>query len=91
MRKITLDGNKMKNKEDVHHYLKEELQIKEYYGNNLDALWDALISYDLPMKIRLIHYPEMIKNLGDYGHALINVFRDAEIVNTNFELEILKK
>lgn len=90
MRLVVLDGKLMKNNDDAHDYLQTELQIEEYYGNNLDALWDALITYDLPIKVKLINYNELIENLGDYGFAIISVFQDTEIVNPNFDLEIIK-
>lgn len=90
MRLVTIDGKEMKSKDVVHDYLQSELQIEEYYGNNLDALWDGLITYDQPIKVTIIHYHELIENLGDYGFALLGVFRDTEIVNPNFRLEVTK-
>ena len=90
MRQVTIDGILMKNKGEVHEYLRDELQIEEYYGSNLDALWDGLITYDQPIKVTITHYHELIENLGDYGFALVSVFRDAEIVNQNLNVEIMK-
>ena len=46
MREIILDGQKLKDKETVHLYLKEKFQFPEYYGNNLDALMDCLTDLD---------------------------------------------
>ena len=42
MKQITLDGNKLADASLVHDYLKEMLAFPEYYGNNLDALYDCL-------------------------------------------------
>lgn len=39
---VTLDAKKMTDKESTHTYLKEVLDLPEYYGNNLDALNDCL-------------------------------------------------
>lgn len=42
MKRIELDFTKCKNRGDVHAYLKEQFGFPDYYGNNLDALFDAL-------------------------------------------------
>ena len=39
---IVLDAKKMTDKEVTHAYLKEVLDLPDYYGNNLDALHDCL-------------------------------------------------
>ena len=36
---ITIDGLAMKKKEDFYQNIKEELDVPEYFGNNLDALF----------------------------------------------------
>ena len=40
--KYILDASKMTDKAASHAYLKEVLNLPEYYGNNLDALHDCL-------------------------------------------------
>lgn len=42
MKQITLDGNRLGDAAQVHDYLKETLDFPEYYGKNLDALYDCL-------------------------------------------------
>ena len=42
MKQITLDGNRLGVAAQVHDYLKETLDFPEYYGKNLDALYDCL-------------------------------------------------
>ena len=61
---------------------------EEYYGNNLDALWDVLMSYSSKIEIRLINKESLIANLEDYGYALIDVFEDASKENKNVIFEI---
>lgn len=89
MRKVILDGKHMKNKKLVHLYIKFQLESNEYIGNNLDALWDVLITYSQPLKIGLINKEMLIENLGDYGESIIELFEDAEEENENIEFEIL--
>ena len=40
MKHFYLDGNELKGQ--CHAYIKEALQLPEYYGKNLDALYDCL-------------------------------------------------
>ena len=40
--KYVLDAEKMQTREEMHEYLKEVLEFPEYYGGNLDALYDCL-------------------------------------------------
>ncbi len=42
MARITIDLAEAKDKEGLHFLLKEKLGFPDYYGNNLDALWDLL-------------------------------------------------
>lgn len=46
MKQITLDGNLLGDAAQVHDYLKEMLEFPEYYGKNLDALFDCLTDLD---------------------------------------------
>lgn len=88
MIKVVLDGKDMKNKDYVHLYIKHQLDNNEYYGNNLDALWDVLMSYGSKIEIRLINKESLIANLEDYGYALIDAFEDASKENKNVIFEI---
>ena len=88
MIRIKLNGNKMKTKEATHAYLKNKLESQEYHGNNLDALWDVLSTYNQPTEIKLKHKDKLIENLGSYGESLIRVFQDAEKENDNIIFKI---
>ena len=40
--RIVLDALYMDEKETAHRYLKEKMQFPDYYGGNLDELYDCL-------------------------------------------------
>ncbi|WP_037586715.1 barstar family protein [Stenoxybacter acetivorans] len=40
--KVILEGSKIKTKQDFHNQIASLLDFGEYYGHNLDALWDRL-------------------------------------------------
>ena len=42
---VIIDGRKMTDKQKLHDYLKEHCNFPEYYGNNLDALYDVLTGF----------------------------------------------
>lgn len=42
MKRIRLDFGKCSSKQAVHEYLKEQFGFPDYYGGNLDALYDCL-------------------------------------------------
>ena len=90
MIEIRLDGRNMDSKEKAHLHMKRQLNLPDYYGGNLDALWDILTTIDKPIKINIINKESLIDNLGDYGKSIIKVFKDAEKENNNLKLEIME-
>ena len=66
---------------EVHRTIQQELELPEWYGRNLDALWDSLtgIMY-LPAEITIIYNPNhKDKALAAEIDKIIEVFKDAEI------------
>ncbi len=89
MEEIRLDGVEMTDKKKTHSYIKEKLALPDYYGNNLDALWDCL-STDYSQKIIVIVHPgKLVENLGQYGGQLIAVFQEAATVNPFLHVKVV--
>lgn len=76
MGKIILDGEKMTEKATAHEHIAEAMAFPEWYGNNLDALWD-LLSEGMEREIELINSAAMLNALGSYGCRLLQCFFDA--------------
>jgi len=88
MKEVRLNGAKMVDKDHTHAYLKRKLTLPDYYGANLDALWDCLTT-DPSERSIVISKPSVIRNyLGDYGEALIGLFKEAAEANPSLEVVI---
>lgn len=74
---MQLDGKLIK--ERGHDYLMEALDLPDYYGKNLDALYDCLT--EMECDIELVNSDQVDKNL-------IETFQDAARENEflNFEM-----
>ncbi len=88
MKKIQLNGRYMKTKKDAHDYLKGKLKSCQYYGDNLDALWDVLSSYSEDIEIEFINKNMLLEQLGKYGRDIIEVFEEADNENSNIRLKL---
>ncbi len=75
MERIIIDGDTITSEQKVHEFLKEALEFPDYYGNNLDALWDMLTDIVEPIEIHLINQDKFRKNLGSDAEKFIDVFR----------------
>ena len=77
---LVIDGSKIKTSELLHEYLKHNLNLPDYYGRNLDALWDMLSAWvSFPLIIIIKNSDLMEKNLGhDYFCKIINLMQRAE-------------
>lgn len=70
--KYTLDASVMKDKKTTHEYLKEKMHFPDYYGANLDALYDCLTDID-DAEIHFIN----VRDAGEYFDKIKGVFTEA--------------
>lgn len=89
MTRIILDGKDIPSKEKLHEILKIKLELPDYYGENLNALWDCLTGWiELPLTIEFYNFRECEKFLGEYALKLLEVFKDAEKERRGFKVEL---
>ena len=72
-----LNGSAIDTKEALHSELIRALPLPEWYGKNLDALYDCLTDLSDPTEILLLHAEAMERALGDYALRFELVLRDA--------------
>ncbi|MCM1157633.1 MAG: barstar family protein [Bacteroidales bacterium] len=80
MEELKLDLENIKDKIELHNYLKKELGLPDYYGYNLDALHDCMTEQKKYRCIKVYYFDSLKKELGEYADTLLQVFRDAGIV-----------
>ena len=84
---VVLDCTLFLDKISAHHYLKQTLGFPNYYGGNLDALYDCLM--ELSSCRLLLQNSHAVQQLGSYGENLLSTIRDAAEHNPGLELVIL--
>ncbi len=74
MREITLDFSGIRSKQELHDLLIRQFRLPDYYGRNLDALWDCLLgsfAEDTTIVIRNLQaLPEPLQPLAASLRAL---------------------
>ena len=86
METIILDGERMLNRQATHDHLAEQLGLPEYYGRNLDALYDLLTERSGPVRLVVQHRAALLSWLGEYGTALCRALEDAGRANPYLEV-----
>ncbi len=80
-----LDGRRLSDKTEAHVYLQEMLPLPEYYGRNLDALYDVLTENSKDTLLWILHaeavHPAITAVLEDAMEEnpfLTVIFEDAD-------------
>ena len=77
MRRVILDGALMRT--EPQKYLAQVLEFPEYYGGNLDALYDCLCEIAGPVEVQMIRW----EYLGEQGERYRQVLMDSAQENPN--------
>ena len=84
MEEKIIDCAKIRTPEDLHEAFQTALALPEWYGNNLDALYDCLT--EISGKVRLLDWEIAENNLGPYGKKVKKVIAAAAVQNTDLDL-----
>ena len=87
MKIVILDAKKMLEKEKMHEYFAKKFDLPEYYGRNLDALFDCLCEINEPTLIKLKNEDAL---QGDTKESLIRLFHDVCNENEMVKFELVK-
>lgn len=86
MKKYFIDCEKLSERRAAHRYLAETLEFPEYYGNNLDALFDCMTEKpecSILFKGAIERY-----KAGGYGARILEVLREAAAANPLLKMEM---
>ena len=72
-------------KEDLHRALAENLNFPEWYGNNLDALHDALTEIGEDVRLTLVHFDAMQNCRRGFLRVLADAAEENLYLTVNFE------
>lgn len=84
--KYILNGLTMVSRQRAHDEIAQVLCLPDYYGRNLDALWDCASTMEA--EVILTDSIAMLDMLGNYGQQLIATLQEAAQKNPGFHLEI---
>jgi len=86
MAEIVLDGLVIEEVGDVHALFARALELPDWYGRNLDALFDCLTDIGGDVTVRLLHRKDLEDRLGYRGRALSALLRRAAEENAHVTL-----
>ena len=81
---ITLDGALLAERTSAMGHLTEALSLPDWWGRNLDALYDCLTDCEPPRRLVLQNQAAMSGSL--FGRRLLRVLTDAAQNDPNLEL-----
>ena len=88
MKSVILDAKKMLEKEQMHEYLAKKFDLPEYYGKNIDALFDCLCEINEPTLIKLKNESALDDGMKK---SLVELFHDVCNENELVKFELVKE
>ena len=90
MKIAVINGDSVNSIEQIHNKLKYQLDFPEYYGMNLESLWDELTSTSEDIKIIIKNSDNLVESLGNYGIMFLQTIKEATEENEKIHVEIDK-
>ena len=84
---VLLDGNTILNREMLHDALSAALCLPEWYGRNLDALYDCLTDVQEETVVVLRDQAALEEHLGSYGRRFVRLLEEVSQENPHVWLE----
>ena len=74
-------GREIADKDELHGSIAQQLDFPDYYGGNLDALYDVLSTSAEPCRIIIMDREDLSRHLGDYFRRFLRVLLDVSLEN----------
>lgn len=89
MNYIILDFNGIKSLWTLHEYFKEVFNLPDYYGHNMDALWDCLdCSFEFPTTIVLKNIEKIPSEMNEAIEIMLKFVEDLQRDNEKVTVQI---
>ena len=88
MSECIIHGEAMLDRATAHAELARALGFPEYYGRNLDALWDLLTEMDA--EAVFTDRSGVLERLGEYGEAMISTIEEAAAENSGLHIRFIE-
>ncbi|MBO4914650.1 MAG: barstar family protein [Oscillospiraceae bacterium] len=85
-----INGTRIKNRKTLHNAFARQLSLPEWYGRNLDALYDCLSEITEDSEIILRNPSLLRETFGTYAQMLETVLRDVCDENPHLRLTVEK-
>ena len=82
---MTIELSNFSNIGEVHDFIANELGFPEYYGRNLDALYDMLSSYNDEIVIKLYGISDIYGAYADDVNAMLDMFEYLQDESNSFK------
>ena len=89
MKKVILDCDNILQKEQAHSYLAQMLDFPDYYGKNLDALFDCLT--EMSECTIVLKEIDALSRTDCYGTKVLKVLEEAGQANPRLRLEVQER
>ena len=84
-----IDFSNCKNLYDMHEVLKKELELPDFYGRNLDALWDSITGImETPADVTIRGIGKLPKLLQHFAGKMVEIFRRAETMYGDVKVRV---
>ena len=90
MRECIIRGDRISDWDALYDQLSDELALPEWFGRNLDALYDCLTDLH-DSQITIYHWKTLAERLGKKSSALRQVLSDAGMENKFLTICILNE
>ncbi|MEN6621244.1 MAG: barstar family protein [Smithella sp.] len=86
VRRCILDGRDIGSLDDFYDQISPQLQLPDYFGRNLDALWDVL-STDIEGSFEIVwkNYEDSEKSMGKDFERVVKLLKDLEKERDDFQ------
>jgi len=89
MKTITIDCTHIETPAVLHQQLADAFSFPEWYGHNLDALYDCLSEVAEETELILSNWHALEYRLGDFSGKLVYVFHCATEDNPDLKVSLL--